>query len=268
MGRRGAHRHHQHAPPHTLNPDPLFSRMDAASLFFIQPLQVLHAYLKKHIHISLAHGLGIMAFMLLGQACANGPSASDLRDAAEKGPANGNGTSKEEVYAWQATSLPCNKFGRNAESLADSNNMLLEACFQDIFDKRSRWALLQAYDTSAPQRADDKVDDTILMRAISLDRRLFSEDSGLFIMVRHPVRDYSEWSRLFTDMEYFKELDSVYTVGVFRDLKDSMQISVLNYCLSETGAVRYANLLHQGRIMESAGVTEPIEAQILELTLH
>jgi len=171
----------------------------------------------------------------------------------------------DDVFAWITTTGLTEASCTQANSLAQEQGTLLVACFRDRFSQATGKALLRYDSTAMLHPAQFNPEHAILMRALSIEQKALSETSGLFIMVRHPVADFDKWAQVFKNMEYYKELDSIYTIGVFRDLSDSLSVSVLSYSASEEKAARYAKLLDQGRILEASGVKEPIESQVLQL---
>ncbi len=96
-----------------------------------------------------------------------------------------------------------------------------------------------------------------------LSPELLSSDTGVYIWVRHPVADFDGWYTVFQNMYTFKEMENISTVGVFRDVTDTLVVSVLMHAMDMGKASRYAKLLEEGRIMQAGGVQMPIEASVM-----
>lgn len=88
-------------------------------------------------------------------------------------------------------------------------------------------------------------------------------NGDLYSFVVHRVKEFDNWYGTFMAMEGVKMADSIYIIGVFSQVDDSLNIGVLSRSVSLGKTAAYARSLEESSMLAASGVVSEPEAVAL-----
>lgn len=95
------------------------------------------------------------------------------------------------------------------------------------------------------------------------DVNLEGGSGELYSFVTHYVKDFDIWFDTFMVMEGVKNADSIYILGVFSEVGDSLNVGVLSRAVNMGKAAAYARTLESSNMLKASGVDSEPDAIVL-----
>lgn len=142
--------------------------------------------------------------------------------------------------------------------------------FYNMFDSTHVYVLLSAdskekvgvMENHLKARYPDRVLGSIMMNEKdAVDMNLGYGE--VYTFVTHRVKDFDNWHETFLAMEGVKNTDSIYTLGVFAEVNDQLNVGVLARAVSLGKTAAYARNLEDNHMLANAGVESEPDAIVL-----